>query len=239
MRTLNSVKPSTSNSGSALAGIRQGRARNRDSSTTEADLPRRRGRPRDAHRHAAILEAARELIVEVGYTRVTIDAIAKRAGASRTTLYEWWGHRAPLVEEALFSNYEAWRLPDTGCFEHDLERLVSEIVREMTRPEVMRAFPALTVELQANPELKASAITLYGKPMTRRWEAVFRRAVERGELTFEADAEAAMHLVLGAVWMMSHNKTLPRRELAPYLLRAVRGLLASETEKRKKWNSKT
>jgi AcrR family transcriptional regulator len=208
--------------------------RNRDASTTQADLPKRRGRPRDARRHAAILAAARELIVEVGYTRVTIDAIAKRAGASRTTLYEWWGHRAPLIEEALFSNHEAWRLPDTGCFEHDLERLVSEIVREMTRPEVMRAFPALTVEFQANPELKASAITLYGRPMARRWEAVFRRAVERGELASEADAEAAMHLVLGAVWMMSHNKTLPRRELAAFLLRAVRGLLASEPEKRGK-----
>jgi AcrR family transcriptional regulator len=191
-------------------------------------LPRGRGRPRDAGRHAAILEAARELILEVGYTRLTIDAIAKRAGASRTTIYEWWGHRAPLVEEALFSDYAAWPLPDTGSLEGDLALLVQELVREMTRPEVMRAFPALTVEFQANPELKAEAIGLYGDPMTRRWEAVFARAVARSELAPSVSAEATMHLVLGALWMMSHNKTLPSRQLAPYLLRATRAVLASE-----------
>ena len=203
------------------------------------ELPRGRGRRRDAERHAAILEAARELTLEVGYTRITIDAIAKRAGVSRTTIYEWWGHRASLVEEALFSRYEEWPLPDTDCFESDLEQLVNELVREMTRPEIMRAFPALTVEFQANPELKANAIALYGAPMTRRWEAVFSRAVERGELVPSANAEAAMHLVLGTIWMMSHNETLPRKKLAPYLLTAVRAVLASEPEEAKEWNSRT
>jgi AcrR family transcriptional regulator len=220
---------------SALAETREARARNHGGE----DAVKRRGRPRDAGRHAAILQAARELILEVGYTRVTIDAIAKRAGASRTTIYEWWGHRAPLIEEALFSSYEEWPVPDTGCFDGDLEQLVNELVREMTRPEVMRAFPALTVEFQANPELKASAIALYGDPMTRRWQGVVSRAVERGELAPSANAEAAMHLVLGALWMMSHNKTLSRKELAPYLLRAARAALASEAEERKKWNSRT
>ena len=220
---------------SALARTRRARARRRGS----AEAQRGRGRRRDAGRHAAILAAARELVLEVGYTRLSIDAIAKRSGASRTTIYEWWGHRAPLVEEALFSSYQEWPLPDTGCFQGDLGRLVDELVREMTRPEVMRAFPALTVEFQADPELKASAIALYGDPMTRRWEAVFARAVERGELDASADAEAAMHLVLGALWMISHNRTLPRKALAPYLLRAVRAVLTSEPEEGESWNSKT
>jgi AcrR family transcriptional regulator len=220
---------------SALARTRRARALRQ----ARAKKPRGRGRRRDAERHTAILQAARELVLEVGYTRVTLDAIARRSGASRTTLYEWWGHRAPLVEEALFSDYQEWPLPDTGCFETDLERLVNELVREMTRPEVMRAFPALTVEFQASPELKASAIALYGDPMTRRWESVFSRAVERGELPPSVDAKAIMHLVLGALWMMSHNKTLPRRALAPFLLRAARAVLASEPEERKPWNSRT
>jgi hypothetical protein len=105
---------------------------------------------------------------------------------------------------------------------------VKELVREMTRPEVMRAFPALTIGFQSTPELKAHAIALYGDPMTKRWQRVFARAVARGELASSANAEASMHLVLGALWMMSHNKTLPRKELTPYLLRAVRAVLAAE-----------
>lgn len=209
---------------SALAATRRARARQ----LGRAEAPSGRGRRRNAERHAAILAAARELILEVGYTRITIDAIAKRAGASRTTIYEWWGHRAPLVEEALFANYEAWPAPDTGRFDEDLERLIGEIVREMTRPEVMRAFPALTAEYQATPELKAEAIALYGDPMTRRWQSVFARAVERGELSASADAKVTMYLVLGTLWMLSHNRTLPQKELTPYLLRATRAVLASE-----------
>jgi AcrR family transcriptional regulator len=50
------------------------------------DSRKARGRPRDAQRHSAILAATRELILEVGYTQLSIDAIAKRAGASRTTI---------------------------------------------------------------------------------------------------------------------------------------------------------
>lgn len=198
-----------------------------------AEAPRRRGRPRDARRHAAILKAARELVLEVGYTRITIDAIAKRAGVSRTTLYEKWGHRAPLVEEAIFARYEEWPLPNAGALEGDVALLVDELVSELTRPVVMRAFPALTVEFQAIPDLKAHAIAIYGDPMTRRWKTVFARAVERGELGAEANAEAAMHLVVGALWMMSHNKTLPKKNLSPYLQRAVLALLAAKREEKK------
>jgi len=204
--------------------MRRTRARKRGRSESR----RGRGRPRSTQRHSVILEATRELLLEVGYMGLTIDAIAKRAGASRTTIYEWWGHRALLVEEALFSDYAAWPLPDSGGLDGDLELLVSELVHEMTRPEVMRAFPALTVEFQANPELKAGAIAVYGDPMKRRWEEVFARAVARGELPASVSAEATMHLVLGALWMMSHNKTLPRKKLAPYLVRATRAVLASE-----------
>jgi AcrR family transcriptional regulator len=208
---------------SALAQTREARARNHRGEGP----PKRRGRPRDAERHAAILQAARELILEVGYTRVTIDAIAKRAGASRSTIYEWWGHRAPLVEEAVFSDYGEWPVPDTGRFEGDLAQLVEEFVSEMKRPHVVRAFPALSAEFQANPELKAEVRALYGDPMTRRWKAVFARAAERGELPSETNAEAAMQLTLGAVLMMTQSKILPKKKLTPYLLSILSGGLSA------------
>jgi AcrR family transcriptional regulator len=218
--------PSPARQGSsALASTRRDRHRR----LREENSGRGRGRRRDADRHAAILAATRELLLEVGYPHLTIDAIARRAGASRTTIYEWWGHRAPLVEEAIFSSYDDWPQPDTGSLESDLIQLVGELVREMTRPEVMRAFPGLTADFQANPELKAKAITLYGDPMTRRWQLVFDRAARRGELAAGTRAEITLHLLLGGLWMMSHNRTLPRRELAPYLLRTARAVLSSQS----------
>ena len=211
---------------SALARKRRARARGHGGTLQ----PRGRGRPRDAERHAAILQATRDLILEVGYTRVTIDAVAKRAGASRTTIYEWWGHRAPLVEEAIFSDYGEWPVPDTGRFEDDLARLVEELVSEMTRPHVARAFPALSAEFQADPELKAELRARYGDPMTRRWREVFARASERGELPAGTQAEAALQLTLGAVLTMTQSKILPRKQLTPYLLSVLtHGLRGART----------
>jgi len=208
------VTPSRSIRKSALPQTRKARARRHEAE----DSPKRRGRPRDPERHAAILQAARDLILEVGYTSVTIDAVAKRAGASRTTLYEWWGHRAPLVEEAIFAGYGEWPVPDTGHFEDDLAQLVEELVSEMTRPHVARAFPALSAEFQANPDLKAEVRALYGDPMKQRWQAVFTHGIERGELSADANAEAAMQLTLGAILMLTQSKILPRRKLTAYLL---------------------
>lgn len=176
-----------------------------------------RGRPRNAERHAAILEATRDLILEVGYSRVTFDAVAKRSGASRTTLYEWWGHRAPLVEEAIFADYGDWPVPDHGDFETDLTQLVEEVVSEMSRPHVSRAFPALSADFQANPSLKTDLRARYGDPMTRRWRQVFRSAVDRKELASTVDAEAALQLTLGAILMMTQSEVMPRKKRTPYL----------------------
>ncbi|MFK7894365.1 MAG: TetR/AcrR family transcriptional regulator [Myxococcota bacterium] len=184
---------------------------------TRSALPRGPGRPRNAERHAAILNAARELIMEVGYGGLTLDAIAKRAGASRTTLYQWWGGRAPLVEEAIFSDYGEWPVPNTGTFVGDLNELVEEIVNEMSRPHVARAFPALSAEFQADKSLKAGLRARYGDAMIERWREVFKRAVARKELPQDANAEAALQLTIGSVLMLTQSKIMPRKKLKPYL----------------------
>lgn len=204
---------------SALAETREARRGEHE----RAGSLRRRGRPRDTQRHAAILQAARELVLELGYTRVTIDGIAKRSGASRTTLYEWWGHRAVLVQEALFSDHSDWPLPETGSFESDLAALVDELVREMIRPEIVRGLPALWAEIEANPELKQNANAVYAAPMLSRWQQVFEAAAERGEISHEADPRAALHVVIGSLWVMTQSRSLPRERLAPYLLALLLG----------------
>ncbi len=211
---------STSISGSAARRAKKARKAGK---TRGGDEAKGRGRPRNEERHAAILQATRDLILELGYTRVTIDAVAKRSGASRTTIYQWWGHRAPLVEEAIFADYGEWPVPETGCFDDDLGALVEELVSEMTRPHVARAFPALQAEFQADPDLKAGLRARYGDPMTERWREVFARAEERGELPSGSNPEAALQLTLGAVMTMTQSKIMPRKRLIPYLRSVLSG----------------
>ncbi|WP_376707719.1 helix-turn-helix domain-containing protein [Nocardioides alcanivorans] len=57
------------------------------------------GRPRDRRIDTAVLEAAAELLVERGYARVTLGAIAQRAGTTTPAIYRRWPSKAHLVHE--------------------------------------------------------------------------------------------------------------------------------------------
>ena len=60
------------------------------------------GRPRDPRIDAAILRATADLLVEIGYSNLTMAAVADRAGTTKTALYRRWSSKAELVHEAAF-----------------------------------------------------------------------------------------------------------------------------------------
>jgi AcrR family transcriptional regulator len=78
-------------------------------------------RPRvEGDREQEILDAALEVLGEVGYDRLTMDAVAHRAKASKATLYRRWNSKATLVVEALASQKTTPPVPDTGDLRTDL-----------------------------------------------------------------------------------------------------------------------
>ena len=157
---------------------------------------------------------------------MTLDAVAKRAGVSRTTIHKWWPQRALLVEEALCPDYSDRPLPDSGSFEMDLESLVDEVVEQATRPESLRGYSALRAEILANPELLASTASRYDAPADLRWQAIFERAAKRGEIPASLNAAAAMRVVLGSAVALAaqpNSPTLTPRQMTPFLLGLLLG----------------
>src|SRR5579871_6471621 len=86
------------------------------------------GRPRDASIDEAVLEAARVLLVELGYRRLALDAVARQAGVSRTTVRLRWKSKAELVFDALSPDPDILVVPDTGSLEGDIRRCVENTV---------------------------------------------------------------------------------------------------------------
>ncbi|MEZ5210975.1 TetR/AcrR family transcriptional regulator [Gordonia sp. (in: high G+C Gram-positive bacteria)] len=77
--------------------------------TQDAPRPSRRGRPRTgevAARKSAMLDAAAALLVERGYPSFTVNAVAERTGASKSTIYSWFGNREALVSAIAERNYD-------------------------------------------------------------------------------------------------------------------------------------
>src|SRR5215467_12573472 len=78
-------------------------------------------RPRvEGDREQEILTAALEVLADVGYDRLTMDAVAQRAKASKATLYRRWNSKATLVVEALARTKGVPVTPDTGALRSDL-----------------------------------------------------------------------------------------------------------------------
>lgn len=83
---------------------------------------------------AAILDAALDLVAEIGYDRVTVDEIARRAKASKATMYRNWPGKSELVADALRRGAQrgAPAVPDTGSLRGDLLATVTDIAHSLT-----------------------------------------------------------------------------------------------------------
>jgi AcrR family transcriptional regulator len=86
--------------------------------------PARRGRKRDHSRDAETIDAALEVLAEVGYAGLTMDAVAARAKAGKATVYRRWPSKAELVVEAITrmnrTQVDLEQPLDTGTLRGDL-----------------------------------------------------------------------------------------------------------------------
>jgi len=92
---------------------------------------KRPGRPRSVESHQAILQATLDLLGEVGFDCMSIDAIAARAGVGKTTIYRRYSSKEELVASAIESLREEIVIPDTDSLWGDLDaklRFIGDIV---------------------------------------------------------------------------------------------------------------
>jgi AcrR family transcriptional regulator len=166
----------------------------------EATLERRRGRPRDPAVGEAILAATRELLVEVGYSGLTIEGVAARAGVAKPTIYRRWPVKGALVSEACFGKTKAMPMPDTGAVAGDLRIIVGWGVDEFMAPEARAALPGMVAELRSDSEVRRLFQERVLEPEYARVRQVLERARDRGELRTDVDLELLMDVLVGTVF---------------------------------------
>jgi AcrR family transcriptional regulator len=158
-------------------------------------------RTRSERATAAILGAARELLEERGLKRLSVDAIAARAGVSKATIYRWWPSKAAVVMDAFLAGTgPRMPFPDTGSAREDLRRQLRSVIRLFNEPRTRDPFVALIAESQHDPEL-ASALRerfIAGRRAAAR--EVFVRGQARGELREDLDVEIAIDALYGALY---------------------------------------
>jgi AcrR family transcriptional regulator len=161
------------------------------------------GRPRDESREAAILEATLEVLGEVGYDRLTIDAVACRAKASKATVYRRWADKAALVVEAMQGlspvprNARGEALctwPDTGSLRGDLLAGVRAFMERLTSDEGRLIVAVMTAQAH-NPELAQAMRASHYEDKRRSCRMLADRAIARGELSSPAGADTFVEVL--------------------------------------------
>ncbi|MEU8692103.1 TetR/AcrR family transcriptional regulator [Streptomyces sp. NPDC048665] len=166
---------------------------------TEVVAPGRRSRI-TPEREAELYEAVLDLLREVGYDALTMDAVAARTKSSKATLYRQWGGKAELVAKAVrHTKPGGMGLDeiDTGSLKGDLHALTlrSDDCEMEQNSALMRG---LAMAVHSNPDLLRAFRDHLIEPEMASFRRVVQRAVDRGEVRADNPAvEFMMHMMLG------------------------------------------
>jgi AcrR family transcriptional regulator len=162
------------------------------SSAPVAAVPGRLGRKRDHTRDSEILDAAVDVLAEVGFDGMTVDMVAARAKAGKATLYRRWTSKSDLVIDAVSCmkerDAEPAALPDTGTLRGDLVAMIKphSIEDGEKKTRVMAGIVSL---LAKEPELAQAAHAAIMEPRARVNRLFLQRAIDRGEIAPVGDID--------------------------------------------------
>ncbi len=166
-----------------------------------AELPRKRGRPRDPNVDTAVHDATLDLLAEGGYAKVTIEAVASRAGLVRPTIYRRYGTRAKLVSAAIRAALATATptVPNTGDVEADLVTLLSQLARHIAKTRLGRAMQGYVSQLAHDPELAACMFEVQAERRAL-FRVVFDRARAEHRMRESLDDDTAYDLLAGVLY---------------------------------------
>ncbi|MCW2766193.1 MAG: transcriptional regulator, TetR family, partial [Nocardioides sp.] len=152
----------------------------------------------EGDRELEILEATLEVLGDVGYDRLTMDAVATRAKASKATLYRRWNNKVSLVVDALLAHKEQPPTPDTGSLRGDLIESFCGL-GGLTDKQAVGTFVSVLTAITHDEEFALAFRRDFVGPKTAMAHAIFERARARGEIAAGVDIELLAPALAGIV----------------------------------------
>ncbi|WP_329028253.1 TetR/AcrR family transcriptional regulator [Streptomyces sp. NBC_01423] len=149
----------------------------------------------------ATLDAALDLCTERGYGRVTIEAIAARAGVSKKTIYRWWPSKSAILLEAFTEMLvSATPFVDTGDIAKDLRTHLTGAVNVLAVPPYGPAYAGILSELHHDDQLAETVRRQLIDPRFDEAVGRLRSAQEQGQVPPDADLDLAVEMLYGPLY---------------------------------------
>jgi AcrR family transcriptional regulator len=166
---------------------------------TEDPTPARRPGGRSARVRTAAIAATLAELAERGYSALSLEQIARRAGIHKTTLYRRWGTREELVLDAMLERASAHvSVPDTGSLREDLLALARTAAANAATPEVTAMARAVAAEAPRDGRLAAANQRFWAERLALD-ATILERAIARGEVAPGTDPRRVIEAVIGPI----------------------------------------
>ncbi|NKQ26966.1 TetR/AcrR family transcriptional regulator [Streptomyces galbus] len=204
--------------------------------TTNADGPQTRPRRRTPAGAAVLREDVTEAIraavfeelASVGYARMSIEGIARRAGVGKTAVYRRWRSKLHLVLDVVSAiAVQGLPAPKTGSLEGDLRVLYEVTSRALRHPVASQIIPDLQAEAARNPDIAEAMQKTLREGQEGVAVKILAAAARRGEISAGATDELALDIISGPLYWRSvviRSPKLPKGYLGA-LARATAGAL--------------
>jgi AcrR family transcriptional regulator len=171
--------------------------------------------PRVERTRAAVIDAARELLMVDGPAAITHANVAAAAGVSRSTVYNHWPTREDLLRATIESIHDDKPHADdlTGELRHDLGVLFAPLARDLADDQRAAMIATMMQRVLFDPEV----VTIRDEFLSEFTDVVgevLRRSVSVGELRADLDVEPAVASLMGSCLFRRFMSSAPFDERA-------------------------
>jgi len=164
-----------------------------------------------------VLAAAYEMLSEAGLGGFSIDAVSRRSGVAKMTIYRHWPSRAALLLDACSRMATPAEVPATGDLRGDILQLASGVARQMQSKRWSSLLPSIIDAAERDPEL-AALHARQNAAVTAAFRAVIDRAKSSGELPDGVDTTAMIAMVMGP---LVYRRWFSRETIEPAFVETV------------------
>jgi AcrR family transcriptional regulator len=159
------------------------------------------GRPRSEPSRKAILDAVRRLLMREPLARLSIEAIAKKAGVGKTTIYRWWPNKAAVAMEAFLEQPGIQNItPATSTAAAGIARQLENLIRQL-RGQNGRIIAGIIAESQSDAAVLDLLYEKFLKDRVEALHALVERGKDNGEFKSGLDTAIAIDILLGPLFM--------------------------------------
>ena len=158
------------------------------------------GRPRSESSRRAILDATRRLLTHVSVQKLSIEAIARKAGVGKTTIYRWWPNKSAVVMEAVFSQPAFHNImPTPNNAVEGVAAQIEKLARQMNGKNG-RIVAEIIGEAQPDPEALQIFVKTFLQDRYNSLSSYIEGGKQTGEFDSRIDTDSAIDVILGPLF---------------------------------------